>query len=307
MVYEGDPANMILEGLDERLKEINERVYPEVEDVHVIKYANYARGDDYVDVSTISSTGFMLKKDDIPDGMKVEAGDRIRLHLTQGSLIKGIYIGKRIGEKNPLTGEFGPWTEVYHRTNEDQRQLDREQSIKHQRDRAVEFFNEREKLNADYDALPDVFKKRIDKYRENKPTFRAEYEGYEMFCCTEAVKVADYLRPEFDKIMAADPVEYIIDHEDEFGDNIPKVESSDDPAVPGVVAWLLVHEFDNREYEEQKLVLSSGHSGNTHGMAMRLGRYYLAGMDDHVVGNYGAMSVLVGSDAYGDAPSEAVA
>jgi hypothetical protein len=46
-------------------------------------------------------------------------------------------------------------------------------------------------MDADYDALPDDFKQRIDRFRKNNPDFRVDYEAYEMFCCMEAIKIAN--------------------------------------------------------------------------------------------------------------------
>lgn len=46
-------------------------------------------------------------------------------------------------------------------------------------------------MDVDYENLPDAFKKRIDRFRANNPDFRFEFESYELFCCMEAVKIAE--------------------------------------------------------------------------------------------------------------------
>lgn len=91
------------------------------------------------------------------------------------------------------------------------------------------------KLNKMYDDLPPEFKERIDTFRKNNPKFRVDYEHYELFCCEQAVIIANALKtPEAVKEWA---------------------ESSD--------RWELVPNLDH------------GHSGNTMGMATHLAYWYL--------------------------------
>lgn len=49
------------------------------------------------------------------------------------------------------------------------------------------FAGEREKLDTNYMHLPPPLKARIDRFRQ-QPGFRATAEGYEMFCCMEAMR-----------------------------------------------------------------------------------------------------------------------
>src|ERR1035437_7678603 len=62
------------------------------------------------------------------------------------------------------------------------------------KDRQKEFKKNKKNLDKDYKNLPIIFQQRIDKFRNNNPNFRWEYEPYEMFCCKEAVKIAKALK-----------------------------------------------------------------------------------------------------------------
>ncbi len=125
-----------------------------------------------------------------------------------------------------------------------------------------EFEANKDKLDAQYEALPPIFQKRIDKFRRNNPDFRWEFEGYEMFTCTEAVKIAETLKTD-EKI----------------------------------------REWIQLPWEEQNAIvdIDSDHSGNTFGMAGSLARMYVTN-ESYVEKAHGSLSVLVGSEAYGDIP-----
>lgn len=124
----------------------------------------------------------------------------------------------------------------------------------------------RSELDAKYDALPDIFKRRIDKFRANNPDFRWEYEGYEMFCCTQAVAFAGALK-----------------------------------TIQALDAW---RALDWKEQREQVPAMDDGHSGNTFGAACALAALYLSRPDD-VVRLHGALAPLVGSEEYGCVPKKA--
>ena len=112
-----------------------------------------------------------------------------------------------------------------------------------------------------------MFKARIDRFWRNNPDFRVEYENYEMFCCTQAVGIADAMKtPEG------------------------------------------VQNFKTKQWDEQKALfpeLSDGHSGNTFGCSVALAYWYLS-QPENVTKAHGALSPLVGSEAYGDIDIEAV-
>lgn len=94
-----------------------------------------------------------------------------------------------------------------------------------------------------YAGLPEPLKARIDRFAAASPDFWMNGD-YELFCCTEAAKIADYLRPRVDA--GADPVEVVKAFYDD----------GDDQGQCGV---------------------DDGHSGNTFGGACGLARALLSG------------------------------
>jgi len=119
------------------------------------------------------------------------------------------------------------------------------------------------KMDADYEALPRFFKQRIDRFRANNPDFRVEYEPYEMFCCKEAVKIANAFS---------------------MGEDVESFKK-----------------LPYEEQKEVVPTLDDGHSGNTFGCACSLARAYLDA-PDLVPQMHGALAPLVGGEEYGDAP-----
>lgn len=177
-------------------------------------------------------------------------GDRVSLALHNGSTVRGVILNKNL---------------VYYKTDEDLAEEHRVWVEDLHRRQAEEFERNRSKLDAEYEALPECFRHRIDRFRLNNPEFRVQYEQYELFCCREAVKIANALRtPE------------------------------------AVQAWA---ETSFKNHLATVPDLDHGHSGNTLGMATRLAYLYL--MDTTQVSQqHGALSVLVGSKAYGDVDKE---
>jgi len=116
-------------------------------------------------------------------------------------------------------------------------------------------------LNNRIAALPEVFRKRIEKFqRDGGHTFRRDYEGYELFCCEQAVLIADAL---------------------------------------GTVGNVRI--FYAASLEDQKRMvpgMSTDHSGNTFGAACRLAQQYLES-PERVPAIHGALTPLVGCEAYG--------
>lgn len=110
-------------------------------------------------------------------------------------------------------------------------------------------------------ALPIFFRERIAKFqRDGGHEFRRDFEPYELFCCEQAVAIAEALR-----------------------------------TSEAIVAF-----HAERWEEQKRLVpsLSDGHSGNTFGMACVLARTYVE-QPEAVAKLHGALTPLVGCDAYG--------
>lgn len=131
---------------------------------------------------------------------------------------------------------------------------------------------DQERLEAEVDsrdarwaALPEPYRARKARFVANNPTWRRDYEGYELFTCEQAHLIARTLK------------------------------------TRAAIADFHKADWD----EQMRLVpgLSDGHSGNTFGAACQLAAYEID-FPEGVVRTHGAISALVGSDAHGDLSSE---
>jgi hypothetical protein len=165
--------------------------------------------------------------------------------------------GKGIGY--PIRGVIIDDVVIYYLT-EKEAEADFNRHLKTEKAKRVKAYNKNiKKIQADYDALPEIFRKRIDKFRKVNPDFKYEYESYEMFCCSEAVKIATTLK-----------------------------------TVEAISDWAkLPYE------EQKKMVdVDDGHSGNTFGCACGLAKLYIKS-PEYVLLAHGALTPLVGCKAYG--------
>jgi len=202
-----------------------------------------------------------------PHGIVPNVGDAIRIYGRFGRPIRGIEINGRT---------------VFYRTPAEQEAHQAREVERMKQERRDRFEAERDSLDAQYAALPEVFRERVDRFRANNPDFRWEFESYELFCCTEAVKLAQHLKtPEEAQRYSA-----LASHETYEADK---------------ARW-------DREWKELRGIdraagLADGHSGNTHGAAVALACWYLI-HPENVTKMHGALSPLVGSKSYGDVPRE---
>jgi len=152
---------------------------------------------------------------------------------------------------------------MYYRTPAQAEEDHKKMCEEHDEERRKSFKKNKKNMDRDYSSLPDLFKQRIDKFRKNNPDFRWEYENYEMFCCKEAVKIANALK------------------------TVDEVKKWKD------LAW----------EEQKKMVdIDDGHSGNTMGCAINLACLYLSEHPKNVVKQHGALAPLVRSKKYGCVP-----
>ena len=149
---------------------------------------------------------------------------------------------------------------AYYRTEAEQHALDLQEQAKRDTDRRAEFEQNRAKMDAEYDALPEVFRRRLDKFRNTNPEFRWRFEEYEMCCCKDALKIA--------------------------------------AAVKTVEAVQKFHDATSEEQERLVPDMDKGHSGNSFGFACRLAYLYLTD-PELVVKEHGALTPLVGCKTYG--------
>lgn len=171
------------------------------------------------------------------------------------------FYGKGLGYV--VRGLFLDGQKVFYRSIAEQDQHEAKRADEREHKQRQDFEDSRAEMDAKYDALPEVFKRRIDKFRMNNPDFRWKYESYEMFCCEQAVEIA--------KVMTTP----------EAVQSFARMESA--------VRYQVVPN------------LSRDHSGNTFGAAVQLAYWYLHG-PNNVVAMHGALAPLVGSKEYGCVP-----
>lgn len=116
-------------------------------------------------------------------------------------------------------------------------------------------------------ALPEFFRRRLERFNWNNPDFWWESLAYELFTCEQAVIIA-----------VACP-------------------TGDDVKAFAAMAYA--------EQRQRVPDLDDGHSGNTFGMACRLAFWYVT-EPQNVVKEHGALCALVGCKAYGCAEPEEV-
>lgn len=192
--------------------------------------------------ATDGSMCFFLQK---PSPVTPETGQIVRCYGRFGYPVRGIFLN---GVKS------------FYRTPAEQDEIHRKWCEEQERKRKEEFEKNREDMDRRVAALPEVFQRRIQKFRDNNPDFRWEYEPYELFTCEQAVLIANALRtPEKVK-------EY--------------------------------HDLPWEKQKELVPGLDDGHSGNTFGCACLLAHHYLT-HQENVYREHGALVPLVGCIKYG--------
>lgn len=153
------------------------------------------------------------------------------------------------------------------------------------------FQEEKALLDKRYNQFPAVFKQRIDKFRNNNPDFRWKYEASESELCRQAVLLAKYLhtktgaRQKIGKIPEADKKSYSESIE-EYAKQFEK--------LPVKMQVDLVKGY------------SDSHSGNSESHVLMLAYFYLTN-PLKVIMFHGWLSIICGSEEFGDVPRKKVA
>lgn len=231
------------------------------------------------------ASGYTLKFDDSMclgcpkvEGIIPKPGDTVRLWGRGfGYTVRGIAINGQIVR--------------YETATEEKARHAREQAERDQQKRD-EFAAKRQEYDAQYAALPAVFQRRLDRFRAGNPDFRWDFEPYEMMVCVDAVAVAEAMRSlETGRKLRAAGIKTKDD-----GANWP------DTPEGRLQAFSAINSDVNgyRYAVEREIVpaLSDGHSGNSHGMMLRLAWWYLT-KPENVAREHGALVPLVGCDSYG--------
>lgn len=206
------------------------------------KVKSVSKSDDLYSVSLEDCSVFGL---DAKYGVEPKVGDELTLHKVKGSTIRGVDINRKV---------------VFYKTDEQLEQERKEWLENNEKEKQASFAKNKVQMDSDYNELPAVFQQRIDKFRESNPRFRVDYEGYELFCCMEAVKITNAIKTK---------------------------EGLDD-----------FRKMPYEQQKEVVPDLSEGHSGNTFGSACKLAHWYLTN-PDNVTKEHGALTPLVGCAEYG--------
>lgn len=199
-------------------------------------------------------------------GWTIERGDGWMFHVPAESPIepkpgmRARFYGKGIGFD--VRGLVLDGATVFYRTVAEEEARHQEWCRELDRERRAKFEAGRDDLDRRVAALPDVFRRRIERFRVGNPDFRWEYEGYELVCCETAVKIAETLATRERYIE-------VVNQEDRW--------TAVSEAVPGI---------------------DPGLSGNQFGLALNLAGIYLT-EPEMVVRQHGAMTPLVGCEKYG--------
>ena len=202
------------------------------------------KGKDYYTISQDGMCCVLEKK----YGIKPKVGDKLTVH-TKGGMF-GTIRGMDLNGK-----------QIFWKTDEDLEVERLEWLRKNEEEKQQRFKDNVANMDKQYNALPKCFQERIDKFRTNNERFRIDYESYELFCCEQAVLIANTC-----KTIA----------------EIQKFANKE---------W--------KEQIKQVYGLSNEHSGNTFGASCHLAILYLSN-PENVVKMHGALSPLVGSKEYGD-------
>lgn len=196
------------------------------------------------------------------------------------------FYGRGIG--SPVRGLDINGIQCFYRTEEDQRAEAVRQAEEYKAKQKAEFEKNKASLDEKYQNLPEVFQRRIDKFRTNNPDFRWKYESYEMFCCEQAVAIATAIGKQ------------LVNQAMSEGFPLEEAKKVIIKRAPSAL-----REFYDFPWEKQKEAvpeLTDGHSGNTFGCSVKLAELYISKHSENVVKIYGALAPLVGSEEYGCVP-----
>jgi hypothetical protein len=131
------------------------------------------------DITMVDGWSFTFGKDQAP-GVIPEADDTARFY------------GKGLGYS--VRGLLINGVKIFYKTVKEQEEEHKQWCSDKERDDKASFEKNKADLDTKYEALPAEFKLRLDSFRRINPDFRWKHEGYEMFVCTEAIKIAKALK-----------------------------------------------------------------------------------------------------------------
>jgi hypothetical protein len=214
-------------------------------------------GAEHYSVMTDCGWGFGVAKQ---HGEVLRVGDVIRVHTTQGSMIRGVDVCRFETE----------WEILFYKTDDD---LQQEHDAFVAKKRA-DTLAEKPKSDALLATLPEEFQRRVARFRAINPLFDEEFLPYEVFVCEQAVRIVEAL-PTKEALRAWWKL-------DSLGLDVPQEE----------------RELSREQFYAMVPGLSHEHSGNTMGKAAQLAFIYVD-EPAWVELAHGALDGLVGCEEYG--------
>lgn len=118
---------------------------------------------------------FLLQEAQNPNGMEPKVGDFIDVKVHNGLLVAGVKINDEV---------------LFDMTEQEIEVESKKIAESADRQRRELFEQKKAELDANYQAFPEPFKARIDRFRRNNPDFRWKYEYYESSIQKAAVAIA---------------------------------------------------------------------------------------------------------------------
>lgn len=200
----------------------------------------------------MAQTGYATSVGEIRDGgfsVTVDSGWSFWMDAQYAGKVKEgdwVYLfGKGIGFQ--IQGVAVNGTTLWYKTNEQMEAEHKAWCDNHDREKRERLEANRNKWLADIAALPDPLRLRMERFMSEKEDFLKDSGEYELFCCTEAVKVMDYIKAQ-------------------IGDDASEKTVKD-----------AINAFKELPWEEQAKVVSDGHSGNSFDFACMLAYCVLNG------------------------------
>lgn len=196
-----------------------------------------------------------------PEGFTPEVGQQARV-ISHGSEI----CGADIRDSNA-----DDWRELFYLDQATRKERLEERRAAQDAEAQEIYEAEREDLERRVAELPDIYQRRIERLRANNDSFDRDYLGYELFGLEEARKIAAALR---DELPEGATQEQILEAMQDFYEKPVAIQSA-------------------------RYGISDAHSPDSFGFAVSVAGAEVAGNEDFLVEQHGALASKVGCLAYG--------
>lgn len=230
----------------------------------------------------------------LPEGAEMpKAGDQVVVYGEIGRPIWGVDING---------------APFFFKTTAEREQERQDMLAKMDVDRRERFEANKTQMDTDYDGLPEVLRRRVDRFRAGNPNFREEFEGYEVAGLKGAVAAwrrcmkdafGDELKAEGVKVPTADEREKPTYEWSEGSGTLDWENTPENRWLALISLSTKINDYNHRLEERLVPELAEADSGNLHGFALRMAKWLVEGNEEALVYSHGAMVPLVGCVKYG--------